>query len=799
MPSPESYDAPLPSSPASSSAPSSSGRSSLAPSSLPRSSRARSSAVTARPLGRRTVLGAAAVSAGAAGLASAGLTTVRADAAGPALPATGAGAEGPADGESQVFAAFLTDVHIDSIPQQQEEHLRLVLEDIRASGAPLLLHGGDLTEFGSSGEYETYQDLLGPDAAEITQHVAGNHELRWDPSAGQEYRRRFHEGSRSFDHLGVHVIMLEAGAPLQEEAHVDPAALAWLREDLQAAGTMPSILVMHWPPGADDHYVRAGDQLLSVLAEHPVRLVLAGHVHREATVTDNGTVLITGRAIKNEPVHYLLTLRGGPEPEAREMLVEAITQPAPGAEGDRTVEEIASIPLHLGTARESDAFLQDVSVHVSGDTAQVTARLGAPHSLTAARAQLRDQSVYGSVAEGTWSELELRGRRVRGELDLSQTLPGRCTMRVRGVDEAGGLWEASAPFSVEGGSVTEVDALELDGAVSGAILPVGEDSALVATGSGTVARLSLDRSRLSTDWSVGVGGVHRGMALSADGSVLHVPSADHHLYALSVTDGTELWRADLGLPVVSTPLATAVDGAAAVFVSAGDRLARLAADGSTVWSTAIPQQSSGRPALVGDRLVLGAGDGTARCYSARTGAEIWSAELTTRTTPYQRLLYGPWNCTVLAVDESTVVLGTVTDLFALDAATGEQRWRTAAGAMYSAPQLLEDGRILAVQERKEPLLIDAADGAATPLDRALQISLDADPIPGPSAGTWLQVSFSAVLSLLDTAAGTVTPLRQVGPDRVLAAPALLEGHGVVLVGDQAGVVRALDVLDVSAV
>jgi outer membrane protein assembly factor BamB len=757
-------------------------------------------------LSRRSLVGLAAFSTGAAALLPQVHSPSRADAAPGAdvAPANGTPANpAPAPGETIPFAAFMTDVHIDAIPAAQEEHLRLVLESVHEAGSPLLLHGGDITEFGSASEYDTYQEILGPELGEITEHVAGNHELRWDAAAGQLYRQRLHDSSRSFEHLGVHVIMLEVGVPMQEEAHVDPATVEWLRQDLEAAGEMPSILVMHWPPGVDYHYVRAVDELLAVIGEHPVRLILAGHVHQEVTTVLNGTVLMTGRATKNEPVHYLLSLRGREEAEdsqaARELVIESVTQAVPGTEPDDaegegpTVEEVTAVPLHSATAGEAAQRPRDLSVRVAGDVARVSARLGRAGALDSARAGRRDQAIYGTTAEGTWTELSVRGRSITGTVDLASALPGHHEMRLRGIDADGALWESAEPFSIPGGSVAERDLLQLEGPVNGALVPVAAEAVLAATGDGEVTRLSATGSGLAADWSVGIGPVHRGMALSAEGSVVHVPSADQKLYALSVADGSEQWAVDLGHPVVSTPLVAAVGAQESIFVSAGDRLVRISSDGQIVWSVAIPQQSSGTPVLVGDQLVIGAGDGTARAYSARTGRERWSAELTDRDTPYQRLLYGPWNTTGLALDARTVVLGTVSELVALDARTGAERWRTPAGAMYSAPQLLADGRILAVQERVEPLLIDPAGGEATPFDRALQISLDADPVPIPGTNRFWQVSFSGVLSLLDPESLSVSSLRQVSTERIHATPALLPDSSVLLVGDQAGAVRALDV------
>ncbi|MFC0674655.1 outer membrane protein assembly factor BamB family protein [Brachybacterium hainanense] len=770
---------------------------------LPLLSRAGSSSMLQMPLleqrgrsrfSRRALLAGLAATAGSAAL---GLSTTSARAhvlADPPPPEEdGTGAGGTAAGT--VFASFLTDVHIDQAAAPQDVHLQLVLADMQALGVPLILHGGDITEFGSPDIYDRYLRLVPKDFPAPIQHVAGNHEVRWDASGGAAYRARLHEeGSRSFDHQRVHVIMLEVARPLQEEAHVDAAALDWLRRDLRATGRTPSILVMHCPPGADFHYVNGMDELFSLIADFPVKAVLAGHNHAETVTRVNGTLVLTGRAVKGSPVHYLL--RHDPTQKHDRLSIDAIALPAPGDDGERTVTRIATIDLDDRPAREHGALPRDAEARVIGDTLRIRARVGEDAILARALAQVRDTSQYGRTEEGTWVDVTREGADLAADVPLARLgplLPGPHRLRLRTTDADGGLWEAETGFTTRGGPVRALETFEVEGAVCGALAVTREGTVLVPTDRGEVVSLILRGSRLLRQWSVQTGPVLRGIAMSPDGGTALVPGADGALVAIDVRQGRERWRTKLDGHVTSTPHPIEVDGELGVLVSAGPQLHRLGPDGEVLWSVPIPMQSCGRPAVLGDTVVIGAGDGTVRGYSLAIGAERWTASLSDRGSAYQDLLYGPWTSTIRIIGEDAVLAGTVGTLTALSASKGEKLWSASAAAMYTPPLVLDEGTILVVQERGQAALIDPATGGLTPIGEPGEVSLDAGIVPVLGTRRAWHVSYTGVVSLIDADEASVTPLRQVTTSRVIATPAYLPDAAVLVVADQDGQVHLLDV------
>lgn len=750
-----------------------------------------------RDIGRRALLTGAAAAAGSAVVCLGPLWARAHILDGPREDDEGWGT-GP-EAAGTVFASFITDVHIDAVAAAQDIHLQLVLEDMRALNVPLVLHGGDITEFGSNAEYDRYLRLVPEDFPGEIQHVAGNHEMRWDPSGGNVYRARMHEeGSRSFDHQRIHVIMLEVSGPLQEEAHVSRATLEWLRTDLRMAGRTPSIIVMHCPPGADFHYVRGMDRLFALIADHPVRAILAGHNHSETVTRVDDTIVLTGRAVKSSPVHYLL--RHSPTEEMDQLTVEAVSLPAPGDDGERTVTPVVTIPMGTPRASGHQAMPRRLSARAPGSAVHVSAHIGGEGALIAAAAQVWDESLYGLTEHGTWYDMSIDGTLLEARIDVASisppVLPGTHRVRVRGTAADGGTWEAADELSTRGGPVRPLGTYEVDGAVTGAVVPTGEDTLLVSTDQGEVISFVLRGRSLRRQWRVETGPVRRPLALSPDARTAYVPSLDRALVALDISRGRELWRAELPERVASAPLVTTTDGLESVLISAGPTLSRVDEAGAVMWTAPIPVQSCGRPLVLGDTVVIGAGDGTARGYSLEQGAERWVAQLAPRATAYQRLLYGPWTTTVRPIGADAVLVGTVDTLHCLAVADGTTRWRAGASAMYTPPEILDDGTVLVVQERGQAALISPDDGTITPIGEGGQVSLDAGLAPVAGTHRAWHTSLTGVLSLIDADAPAVTALHQVTTSRVIATPAYLPVPGAVVVGDQDGMVRAFDVTEV---
>ena len=231
--------------------------------------------------------------------------------------------------------AMVTDTHA-GMTGASVERLRAVYAAIARRAPDFVLHCGDITDTGLPGEYERYWQTVPAALRGRIRHLPGNHEVRWDPTAKGLYREQFGAAPYSFDAGGVHVAGLDLTQPLLEPGHCGAAALEWLDRDLAAAGG-PALLFQHFPVGGEHDYVDDQAALLELIARHDVRVLVAGHVHREAVTRLDGPVQVTLQAVLKEPVFYWAELGDGPA-----LTVSRLTV---AADGTQASSPVAAVPL----------------------------------------------------------------------------------------------------------------------------------------------------------------------------------------------------------------------------------------------------------------------------------------------------------------------------------------------------------------------------------------------------------------------------------------------------------------------
>src|SRR5690242_1759302 len=231
--------------------------------------------------------------------------------------------------------AMVSDTHV-GMTAASVERLRPVYAAIARRAPDFVLHCGDITDTGLPGEYERYWQTVPAALRGRIRHVPGNHEVRWDPTAKGLYREQFGAVPYSFDAGGVHVTGFDPTQPLLEPGHCGAAALEWLDRDLAAAGG-PTLLFQHFPVGGERDYIDDQAALLALLARHDVRVLVAGHVHRETVTKLDGPVQVTLQAVLKEPVFYWAELGDGPA-----LTVSHVTV---AADGTQTGSPVAAVPL----------------------------------------------------------------------------------------------------------------------------------------------------------------------------------------------------------------------------------------------------------------------------------------------------------------------------------------------------------------------------------------------------------------------------------------------------------------------
>lgn len=178
-------------------------------------------------------------------------------------------------------------------------------------------------------------------------------------------------------------------------------------------------------------------------------------------------------------------------------------------------------------------------------------------------------------------------------------------------------------------------------------------------------------------WELETGGTIRSAPALVDG-VLYVGSGDGHLYAIDAADGRVLWRYDAGAAVHSSP---AVHGDLVLFTDRRNVVRALRrTDGRLVWeleagpdlpldwgwegwdyvaaSVGLVPSADGR-----GLAVFGSGDGAVRAVDAETGAQRWRFDTGRRI-----------RATPAIADGVAYIGGGDGRLYALDVASGEPIW-----------------------------------------------------------------------------------------------------------------------------
>lgn len=197
-------------------------------------------------------------------------------------------------------------------------------------------------------------------------------------------------------------------------------------------------------------------------------------------------------------------------------------------------------------------------------------------------------------------------------------------------------------------------------------------------------------------WKAFVGGESYASPVVGTDAV-YVATKAGSLIALSVADGEELWRTDIGDYVArSTP---ALAGSR-LFVSAGYALLAIdAKSGKELWRNPLQFAGSCSPVVAGDFVYVATQEGHVSAIAQDSGEERWAYR-------NDNLLFGS-----PAVADGMVIIGDETgQVTALDAERGRERWQTTIdGDIYATPAIA-DGVVYVVSNEPAVVALDLRTG-----------------------------------------------------------------------------------------
>ena len=680
----------------------------------------------------------------------------------------------PRPGGSRRFAV-VTDTHATPEAPDRLDWMSRVFDSIADKDPAFVANCGDITEYGGDEEYASYLSTIPEALRPRVRHVPGNHEARWDVAAKRRYHELFGPTPFSFEVGGLRVLGLDPTVLLQEPGRFGTQQLRWLTTELRRSDT-PTICFLHYPMGADSHYVDDQNEFFEAVSGSPLRGIFAGHIHTNEVHRVNAITQIAGDDVKTEPVYYLVDIDSDAL-RVTEVRLEA---------DDERSREVTEIGLRPSRDRRP----RGLRATVHGDRLRVRATLpGNADGAAQVSAQLYPRSAWGRKESGSWTTLRPRGSTVAGELDLRQLPPGRHLVRVRAEAPDGAMAERTVEFTTK---VAEGPRVRWERRMPGMVqapLAAGPELVIVADTEGTVDGLTAGGERR---WRRTLGPVYGGAAFSADERLVVVACADGTTVGLDSATGDTRWSFRASEPFLASPCLVTPGGGRdeTVLVAGGSLLYALdARDGKRLWSADLHGLFAGRVACDGETVFAGGGDGRARAFALADGSELWSVPVTDRTDTYGRLLYGPWASHLRLLPDGLVLVGTVAAGLALRTDTGVVGWQRDSSYMYTPATVLESGEVLVIDEWGEDLaLLDGATGeqrwVAAPLGSR---PLNAGPVVRDGAA-WLVTSANELVRI-DLDSGQLGDRLSLGPSWCYATPALQDD--VLVTADHSGVVRGI--------
>jgi outer membrane protein assembly factor BamB/predicted phosphodiesterase len=719
---------------------------------------------------------------GATGVAAAGLAAP--------LALAGAAAAAPAGSPTDATPlgfALISDTHLNPDSPNPTAYMRSVFAALLERNPMAILHCGDITDDGTPEQLALYQSTVPAALAGRIRYTPGNHEVRWDVAAKQNYQRRFGPTPQSFDIGGVHVVALDPTILLQEPAHLGAHLLDWLERDLASVqpGT-PSVLFQHHPVGDTWFYEDDQDRFFELVERYDVRAVFAGHVHAQYVRRMNGLVEVTLNAVRNAP-HYYWAERGVDAAGVPQLTVTRVDLLAGGG---TTTTAVTTVPL---AGQRPGAPVRPATVQVGATAATFTVQAAFGTVAPAAvQAQVLPETGFSGTITTPYTDLSGGGRLWHGAVDASTLPPGTHQVRVRALAADGTWWDTTRTVHRSGPGPRVAWEVGVDGGVQGALGSAG-NVVVAASTSGAVTAFAVVGGRARQLWTSRTGPVCREPVVAPDRSAVFVPSTDHSVTALDGRTGRRRWQVRTAEPVQSTPLLASVDRRPVLFVAAGSTLLALdAAGGREIWRAPLGGFCAGRPACDGTRVYVGAGDGRSHAYDARTGALLWTFIASTRADPYGKLLYGPWDDRVALAPGGPVLAATVSATSGLDPATGTKLWSVPGSSMYASPRVVSVGgqqAILLIHERGATLLIDAATGATRwKMQLGFPVFNSGAVINGATA--WV-LGANSQLGAVELATGKLDRVVKLGSTYSFSTPALVGGQ--VIAADQNGRIRGVSI------
>ncbi|MCX6145311.1 MAG: PQQ-binding-like beta-propeller repeat protein [Ignavibacteriales bacterium] len=575
--------------------------------------------------------------------------------------------------------AWLSDTHVGS--QTGAADLSSSVRDINGmNDIAFVILSGDITEIGSDAQQETAKSIL--DSLKKPYYIIpGNHDTKWSQSGCTEFLALWGSDKFTFTYGGYRFIGIHQGPIMKMgDGHFSPEDLRWLDSTLAAfpKKTQPLFFITHYPldPGIDNWYT-----VVERLKQCNTQVVLVGHGHTNEVMNFEGLPGVMGRSNLRER-----------ETAGAFTIVDVNSEMMFFTE--RTPKAGWKNPWHSVGIGQRD-FSRDTRRYSRPDSV-----VNKTYPGTQTRWSVDTRFTIASTP-AVWKDCVISGNS-SGMVNCYSARDGSLKWRFKTAGTVYSTPDVSDGRVVIGSSDRNIYCLDANrgtplwriqtGAPVVAAATIRDGLVYIGGSDGVFRALDLKTGKVKWEFK-NVGGFVETKPLVYKEMVIF-GAWDTYLYALSVKDGSLLWKWSNGnTGVLYSPAAcwpVAANGK--VFVVAPDRFMTAidARTGKTIWRS---KQHQVRECVGisedGKRIYVRCMTDTVVAFSssASSPAEVWTTNCG----------YGYDIDPSMPIERGGVVyFGTKNGLiFALDAHSGAIRWEHRIGVtITSTPVLLENRRVI---------------------------------------------------------------------------------------------------------
>ena len=492
--------------------------------------------------------------------------------------------------------AVVTDSHI--LTRKAIDDYTAVLSHIKCMGDTIsfVIHTGDITSYGYPEEFEAFTTATRSVLPSTPMHVcAGNHDTRWSNTGKENFRRLIGKSNYSFDHKGLHFVIMDSSMLIEQYGHFEPKDLSWLRKDLASLpeGT-PAIIAFHHPPFHENLFIDNEHDFLDTIAPFNVPLILCGHTHTNATWRVNGTTIYTSDATLQRLGYSLAEVTG-----------DTITLYSSKA-GTDTLKNVVRVPLQKRPAPK-------ISIEPLDTTTSFTLVVRAEGFEKAAYMLdfHRGLAPLKTIADGMFAE----------QLPWRELPEGMHQVIITLESPTHGEWHRRMHFLIGDYRCKVVFSVPTGGALQSSPVIQGDR---IVFGSNDENVYCVDSKSGAILWRHRTGAEVIAIPAIFDNTAV-VGSLDGTMYALSLKDGGIRWKNDVGAPIPGSALVTDT----AVIFGAGDYILRSLdrQTGSLQWTFSTGRLIKMRPAHAEGRVLFGSWDGFFYCLNEQDGSLLWKQKM----------------------------------------------------------------------------------------------------------------------------------------------------------------------------